>query len=661
MKTLRSARTLGAGERGGVLVLVAVLLPVLILMASFVVDVGNWFEHKRHLQLQADAGALAAGGAVGATCSLGDTAAGNTLIEGEARKYAGDPTVLGAYNSQVGNANLGDVTIRINRKTFEVGGPGPDDTIEQPPCEASMIDVKATEAGLPWFFRVGSVEAINAHARVAIESVSTVSGGLPIAVPDVDPKQARAFFVDESTGLDIPGASVELTKGAAVNGLSTWSNDGAPVAVTINTAANPAACPSRGCIGVRIALSGGTSTTCGDPLVECYETGTTKGLVYVRGYSQQALGAGAQPIPLARDVRLFNGSCTDPYFSYSAATCTIGVRANVDFGVANPVANPPLAKVRATVDGVTKALTYDPTTSSWASTGNNFFDVDPGAGPLPVTLSWEENAGTMPAPLGACSNNSNKNPCKGTFGVVQRVFSGSPELSGPIKLLQVWENGSFWANSFPTSTTPRDLVVKLGVTGNLEVAQTAGDPTYILRVASASGSQNQALDCDVSVPNFRTEIANGCQTPYQINPGVACPNATLPLNCVPIATGDAVGQLRQGMNDRFGTGANCVPNNWPTVAGGDPRAVPIFITPYGSFQNNGNEHVPVLNFAIFYITGWDGDNCASNEAYPEPGSSKGNIWGHFIKYTLTASGGSTGSGNPCNFQSITPCVAVLTR
>ena len=34
-------------------------IPVLAVMLTFVVDVGNWFEHKRHLQMQADAAALA--------------------------------------------------------------------------------------------------------------------------------------------------------------------------------------------------------------------------------------------------------------------------------------------------------------------------------------------------------------------------------------------------------------------------------------------------------------------------------------------------------------------------------------------------------------------------------------------------------------------------
>ena len=51
-----------SSEGGGVIVLVALALPVLVMLGSFVIDVGNWYEHKRHLQVQADSGALAGGG-----------------------------------------------------------------------------------------------------------------------------------------------------------------------------------------------------------------------------------------------------------------------------------------------------------------------------------------------------------------------------------------------------------------------------------------------------------------------------------------------------------------------------------------------------------------------------------------------------------------------
>ncbi|MGH2746232.1 MAG: pilus assembly protein TadG-related protein, partial [Thermoleophilaceae bacterium] len=60
MSGLRAMDRAAREDRGAVLVLVALMLPVLIGVGGLVVDVGNWFAHKRHLQVQADAGALAA-------------------------------------------------------------------------------------------------------------------------------------------------------------------------------------------------------------------------------------------------------------------------------------------------------------------------------------------------------------------------------------------------------------------------------------------------------------------------------------------------------------------------------------------------------------------------------------------------------------------------
>ncbi len=36
-------------------------MPVILLFIAFSVDIGNWWVHKRHLQLQVDAAALAGG------------------------------------------------------------------------------------------------------------------------------------------------------------------------------------------------------------------------------------------------------------------------------------------------------------------------------------------------------------------------------------------------------------------------------------------------------------------------------------------------------------------------------------------------------------------------------------------------------------------------
>ena len=56
-------------ERGAVIVMVAVWLPVLAIFASFAIDVAHFFDYSRNLQNRADAFALAAGLEYGNTCA----------------------------------------------------------------------------------------------------------------------------------------------------------------------------------------------------------------------------------------------------------------------------------------------------------------------------------------------------------------------------------------------------------------------------------------------------------------------------------------------------------------------------------------------------------------------------------------------------------------
>lgn len=645
-------------EQGGVLVLVALILPVLILFVSFVVDVGNWFEHKRHLQLQADAGALAGGGSFYLPCA-------DATVEGEARKYAGDPTQLARYNPQVAHTQDANIHVLINSTAFWNDG-GVDYSDGGPPCAAKMVDVKITESNLPFFFGLGAkfVPAINAHARVEIQALNNAAGALPVGVPDVNPESARAWFVNETTGETL--ASTPLINGAPVGGLSVWDNSASPVSVPINGAH----------IGVRVAFSGGTSTSCTDPLVQCYDLGSANGILHARGWS--TAGSGAQPNPpLARSVTLFPGTCTDPYFT-SGSACTIGVRAVVDFG-GDPTAVG--AKLEATVGGTTHPLTYSAATGMWESTGANFFTVGAGAGPVAVTLDWEETIGTV---NGETCKTTGGNKCDGTFGVVQRTFSATEARSGPVKLAQIWESGSFWANSFEQGTT-HDLVVKVGIIANMQNAQSESDPIVALRVMG--GSQNQSLDCDPAVQNLKTELAEGCRPQYTKNTGTACPDSVAVLHsspqpwpCVAVQTGGAVNQVPAGLNQRV-LGSEkpsvCPPlgspghNNWsmfddPGLPPGDPRIVQVFLTPFGSFNGSGNTTVPVTNFATFYVTGWTAQGggfanpCQGNGDDPVPGNDSGYIVGHFIKYIFALNTGG-GSGELCDFTSFGSCVAVLTH
>ena len=81
------------------------------------VDIGNWWVHKRHLQLQVDAAALA-GGALFGECFT-DPAAANTAIQNEATRFGG--AAGSSYNGQVGGANKGTITLLYQSKTYAAG------------------------------------------------------------------------------------------------------------------------------------------------------------------------------------------------------------------------------------------------------------------------------------------------------------------------------------------------------------------------------------------------------------------------------------------------------------------------------------------------------------------------------------------------------------
>lgn len=660
---------LGTGESGAVLVTVALAMPVLLIFMTFVVDVGNWFVHKRHLQMQADASAFAAAQAFSFPCS-------DAPILQKAGEYAGD-----LYNAQIGGTPPARVHRLINSKTFYGQPADPDDTVTGGPCAAGGIDVKLTETDLPWYFRPvagllggGSpvVPFINAQARVMIQQLESSAGALPVGVPDVNPRAARAYFIDEDTG-SVIGQSA-LTRVGTSAGLVVWDNAAAPLPVKFDTANQN--------VGVVIALGGGSSTTCGQPLVLCYDAGSasnampSRGILRVRGWSNA--GSGAQPAndPKLRDVKLLPGSCADPYFSAATASCTFGVRATVDFGTSDPVGVVG-GKVTATVGGTTLDLAYDAATARWQSPTT--FSLGAAAGPVNVSMAWEETKGTHGSDV--CKT-SGGNKCVGSFGVVHRAFGAATARSGPIKVAQLWENGVQWSNSLErcsavqTSCT-HNMVVRIGVEGNLANASSVSDSVVALRVVG--GSQNQSLDCDPARSQLRDELSAGCAPTYSRNTGQSCPAGASalwatpqPWNCVAIQTGSATNQVPAGMNMRIlgaDKPATCTaPNQWsqfPNLPAGDPRLIQVFLTPYGSFSGSGSTTVPVTDFATFYVTGWTGQGqgfnnpCQGNGDDPVPNNDAGYIVGHFVKYIqkINTGGGSTA----CDLNAFGSCVAVMTR
>jgi uncharacterized membrane protein len=88
-------------ERGQVVVLFALLLPVILTIGSVVVSAGNWYVLKRHLQTQVDSAALA-GGQDFLACST-ESATANAAVNASALKFSGDTirSATAPYNLQL--------------------------------------------------------------------------------------------------------------------------------------------------------------------------------------------------------------------------------------------------------------------------------------------------------------------------------------------------------------------------------------------------------------------------------------------------------------------------------------------------------------------------------------------------------------------------------
>jgi hypothetical protein len=633
-----------------VLITVVLWLPLMVLMASFVLDVANWFVHKRHLQMQADSAALA-----GAR-EWAKPGCDWTSIEATAHDYGGD-----VWNAQIGGTPPEKIHMRLNSQTYHNQASPVDATVGTPDCESGMVDVKLTETDLPWFMKAAQfVPFINAHARVSIVQAETVSGALPVGVPDPRPSRARVTFVDEATG-EVLGERNLIRVGGEDS--AVWDNSGDPLPLTVD----------RAHIGVRVALSSTSSGpfACGDPLVECFDSQSANGLIHIRGWSGAGTVAPADN-PIARDVRLLAGTCTGAYFSSATTGCFTGVEAQIDFGTLDPVGALGASVVASVGGNKTYPLTYDPVTTRWRS--NIEIPVAAASGPVSVNLIWEKRNGTSG---GQTCSAGGQNPCTGTFAEVQRIFAGSDARSGPIRNMRAFEitDPALDANSFEScATCAHDLVVELELTPSLANASSVSDPPVILRL-TGSGSLTQALDCDPSKSRLEDEIATGCTPTYTKNGGTVCPehnvlwNTAQPWPCVKVDTGAPPNKIAAGLNLRIlgdEKAKTCTsPNNWanfPNISPSDPRIVQVFLTRFGSFAGSGNGTEPVTGFASFYVTGWRGSGggfanpCVGLGDDATPGD--GYIMGHFITYLASI---DAGGSEPCNPDVLGVCVAVMTE
>jgi hypothetical protein len=532
-----------------------------------------------------------------------------------------------------------------------------------------MVDVKATETNLPWYFKAfTSVPYINAQARVSIFRETIANSTEALAVADSAPVAAKAYFVDEDNN-DAILASTPLTDlGPNPQGQEVWANAAAPLGVAIN----------KPHIGVIVALSGNPNdTTCGHPFVQCFDQSSTTGpsLLHIQGWS--AAGTGTLAAPRARSVTLTTpagSTCTDGYFSNSTATCTENVSAWIDYGTTGTRGVTVKPSIGGSAGAALTAGSTNGTAVQWTGTvtlkqgGANQID-------LQVSCTKGGNA--------ACGNSTSTSA---TITNVQRPYAAGTS-SGPIAGAWISEVGGLSqdANSFEVCETQdnnqcsHNLIVTVDITPSLQNSQHYSDPTYPIRVGTG---QANVVGCggnaSPSASQYRTNLANGCTGPFSLNTSdPTCAKATTsPYDCVLLVNGVKNGPLQQGLADHIanaplpGQHYYCR-NNWinnnndgvPIIPADDSRLITLFVMPYGSTDSSGNSllasgYVPIENYATFYVTGFAGDPCASDDPAPSGG---GNAWvvGHFVKYinTLGTGGGTTS----CVLNALGTCVAILTK
>jgi hypothetical protein len=684
-------------ESGVATIIVVLLLPLFLLFGVFVVDVANWFVHKRHLQTQADAAALAGAGMFRFPGCV------NADITGKATEYAGKTGQIYNSPSEVKTPQA-RLFAEVNQATYHGQSTPPDGDLPGDPCSKLFLDVKMTETDVPLFFNIGipNVPNINAQARVKLFKTTADAGLRPIGVPDATPQQVRAFVVDEDTGTPVPNASVILTSHAAVAGIAQFRND-APLTFSV-----PAGTSSN--LGVRLALSGSTTTTActtpATPLVNCYDSAVTnQGLSYIRTWADSPDPA-TNELPVARSVQAVPGSCTNASFTSSVASCTFSVRAVVKWNPA--VAASDLGtktQLTASYNGNTYPLSYNtagPDTGTWTTAA---ITLPAGTtGPKNVSLAWEQQTGkiTVGSKTDTCTPGQNKNTnCIGTFGNVQRTFwndaGDQASRGGPVATLDVLDTGNkhLVTDLQRCSTCTASLEIDVGIKGSLGLGA-ANDPPVSLRV---DGNQSQSLQCDPAeggANGLQNMLANGCPAQYKQNTGEACPNKSAlfgtptPWPCVAIFTGQDSNSSPRGLNRRIlcntaidgataslncnnGSATNCThPNRWPNYAANDPRLVDVFLTPFGTFTGTGNDStVPVIDFGQFYVTGYTAANgqgvktpCANlggadADAYSITPPPDGNISGHFV--IGIKPNNSQPPDQPCDPARVGLCTPVLVK
>lgn len=691
------------------LVIVAVTLTALIGMGMIVVDVANWWVHKRHLQEQADAAALAGAQALRG-CAASTKSAVNLAVAQQVQRYAGTTAPVGGVSTgqvpgsqQISLGGGESVLGALNAKTYPYplgDGPTVNDSEANTgsPCDDVAVDVKLTDNSIPYLFTVGALGHVNVHSRVAVKQVKALTKPMPLAAEDPMPSTVKAVLVDESGSS--PSFLTSKVLDPASDGV-TFSGD-----VTLPT--------NRASVGVRINASGsGTASDSAGRCVtetaqQCYDATGFKGLALINSWSAQ--GPGTTDVVAVHAARVVNvGNCSpvgaSMYFVPAAPAspnCLVTVDADVEFNstAGNPPSNPggyPAVGSTGASDNNASTVTLSSSASCGTSTpmtykgavsgvGNHIWEgqicVPANAGA--TTLSLQGTATNGKVGSGGNANCTKNSPCKSSVIAVQRVFTASTASSGNIDSLTITDAGgnpdseTLCTNS--TGCPNHTFHITVHFKDFLQPVPTGTSPTpTVLR------NQGNTISCDQDQSNvgllqdFGTD-PNPTPTPAHpvcaaqwfrvATPSDPCTTGIIgteqaPSWCVDVrngngtngkAIGDAVSTRIEG-----GTSGCPNPNHWLDAGGpdnSDPRLVALFTI----FRWPGSNNVPVrvTGFAQFYVTSWATQNGGADpcgDPLP-PGAGAGDVFGYYVSGDVP-SGQGTPSDQQCNFNLVNPCIPVL--
>ncbi len=672
MRTLRE-------ERGGILALSAIVIPVFLLLTALVLDVGRWYTHKRALQNRADAGALAAGVEYlsqlpNCATSPGPAAA---AIVSAARRYAGAGP--GGYNESVNDQSR--ITVKINATSPTDSDAGDGGTPCEPHADGGVwTDVLVREANIGTVAGTFglSLPSITARARVELNQITGLTRGQPFVTETGDTidcvwaefVRARdgssdGFAITPPNPVPLSRAAPDAPWTASIENLEfTNSQDDVAIRLYAGNAGEDGVCEF--------------STDAKRPLPHDVATARQPVAVdWINVYSTgQRPGAGAPPV--LRHFALTSTTCGGPGFLYTQsidpnAECRVGFSAEIDTGqnnVRGTITVEPTQPSGSGIPSVTRSFntrggrpnlqtvtgtivihpnattTANGLAQDYTQVGQTFFSV-----------SWRQTTGTIggrPCASTGCSGVFEGETVPGAADDVQQAtYVADPLGSMPM----TGSSTTLATTSFPA----------LGSTGpfTISFANTALDQEHVVPV-SDTGPGWDAVWCGGG--GLGSAITGGCPKLLAVN--------TRSGSCAPPPSGGAIDCVAPAVDTTalptgIGTRFSCTPMNWTPTGNlppdGDPRWIYVPTTAFGRLDGPSSGWMPVEGFARIYVTGWGGEGvtgapCGLNDPPPRGFDARAaQIWGHVVDPITLDTSVVTGDA-PCNTDlEVVQCKPALVR